>query len=421
MVFSLTFIPASLVLLGRPKKILAARVAEGGVLNRMSERIGGFSLRHAGRVIVLFVVLLAAASAVSSQLRVRNNPVHYFRESSEIRTSDDFLNRHFPGTGEIHIQVDGRESGSLKDPDLLDRIRRLQDRAESLEEVGNTRSIADFLSRMNLVLHGEDPAFLRVPGREGDPEEGRNLVAQYLLLYEIAGGEELWKTVDDDYRRANIEVNVRSNSSEVYQHVTDRIREAGRETVGDRGDVAMTGSGIINLKVVRYLVLGQVYSLALSFVVVFLILLVWFRSLALALIGVIPLLITVAFNFAVMVLTGIPLTMGTALIASVCIGIGVDYSIHFINRYGLERERTPDLASTVQVTMHTSGRAILLNAISVGGGFAVLMFSSFLPIVYLGFLMPLIMAGNAFAALLVIPAFLNVKEGRARGKVSPIT
>jgi len=415
MVFSLTFIPASLVLLGRPRKILAAHVAEGGVLNRASERIGGFSLRHAGWVIAVFVVLLVAASAVSSQLRVRNNPVHYFRASSEIRVSDDFLNREFPGTGEIHIQVNGSEDGAMKDPELLARIRSLQDRAEAIDEVGNTRSLVDFLARMNRVLHGEDPAFDRVPGLEesDDPEAGRNLVAQYLLLYEMAGGEELWKMVDDAYRRANIEVNVRSNSSEVYQRVVDRLRAAGEETVGDRAEVAMTGSGVINLKVVRYLVLGQIYSLALSFVVVFLILLFLFRSPVQALIGVIPLLITVALNFAIMVLTGIPLNMGTALIASVCIGIGVDYSIHFINRYGIERQRCPDLASTVQVTMHTSGRAILLNAISVGGGFAVLMFSSFLPIVYLGFLMPLIMAGNAFAALLVIPAFLNVKEGRA--------
>ncbi len=409
MVFSLTFIPAALMLLGRPRNILAAEVAEGGLLNRFSQGIGRFSLRRGTTVIVLFLVLLATASAISSQLRVRNNPVHYFRQGSEIRRADDFLNRHFPGTGEIHIQVYGKEDGSLKDPALLDRIRKLQDRAESLEVVGNTQSVVDYLTRMNLVLHDEDPAFDRLPGGEGD----RNLIAQYLLLYEIAGGDALLRTVDDAYRRANIEVNVRSNSSEVYQHVVDRIHEAAREIFGEDGDLGMTGSGVINLKVVSYLVLGQIYSLALSFIIVFLFLLFLFRSLFLALIGVIPLLITVAINFAIMVLTGIPLNMGTALIASVCIGIGVDYSIHFITRYRIERDRCPDLSSTVQVTMNTTGRAILLNALAVGGGFAVLQFSSFLPIVYLGILMPLIMAGNAVAALLVIPAFLNLKERRA--------
>ena len=64
--------------------------------------------------------------------------------------------------------------------------------------------------------------------------------------------------------------------------------------------------------------------------------------------------------------------------------------------------------------MDTSGRAIMLNAIAVGGGFAVLMFSSFLPIVYLGVLTPLIMVGNAVAALIVIPAFLNLRASRVK-------
>ena len=119
-----------------------------------------------------------------------------------------------------------------------------------------------------------------------------------------------------------------------------------------------------------------------------------------------------------MVLTGIPLNLGTALIASVCIGIGVDYSIHFITRSRIEAVRRPDLDSAVQTTMETSGRAIFLNAAAVGGGFAVMLFSRFMPLVYLGFLIPLIMAVNAFAALLVIPAFLNLRMRRRAGSVS---
>jgi len=99
----------------------------------------------------------------------------------------------------------------------------------------------------------------------------------------------------------------------------------------------------------------------------------------------------------------------------VCIGVGVDYSIHFITRYRTESSRNPDLPSAVRVTLSTSGRAIFLNAAAVGGGFAVMLFSGFMPLVYVGFLIPLIMAVNAFAALLVIPAFLNVWMRRKSG------
>lgn len=416
MVFSLSFIPACLVLLGRPKRLLTIPV-DRGWMQGFSRAIGRASLHYAKPLIAVFVLGVIVTGAISTQLRVRQNPVHYFRSDSEVRTSSEFIDEHFPGTGAIHIQVDSGERGGLKDPDLPWRIGRLQDRLESMEAVGNTRSMADFLARMNLLLHDGDPSFDRVPGGptdDLDPDAGRALIGQYLLLYEVSGGTELASTVDDEYRRANIEVNVKSNSSDVFKEVIETFEKAAAELFTHKASIGSLGNGVINLKMIRYLVLGQIYSLAVSYAVVLLILVIMFRSFLYALIGVIPLIITITFSFALMVISGIPLNMGTALIASVCIGIGVDYSIHFIHRYRIEAARTSDLASTIRVTMETSGRAIFLNAVAVAGGFSVLLFSSFMPVVYLGLLIPVIMATNALAALLIIPAFLNVLAGSRR-------
>jgi len=424
MVFSLTFIPACLTLLGRPKKIASMEKAERRMLHRMSRAIGGFSLRHAGKVIAGFLVLLVITGALSSRIRALQNPIQLFRKGADIRVSDDLINEHFPGTGSLHVQVDSGEIDGMKDPELLQRIRRLQDRLEGMDEVGNTLAVTDYLARMNRVLHDDDPAYDRVPGtredlgREAEPGEGRALVSQYLLLYDMAGGSDMESSLDDDIQRANISVNVKSNGSDVYERVMASLDRAVDDVFSDGANLAKTGSGIIVLKVVQYLVVGQVYSLLLSFGMVLLMLILVFRSFRYALIGVIPLIITITCNFAFMVLTGIPLNLGTALIASVCIGIGVDYSIHFITRYRIEADRNPDLASAVRVTMETSGRAIFLNAAAVGGGFAVMLFSRFMPLVYLGFLIPLIMAVNAFGALLVIPAFLNVWMRRKVGGLS---
>jgi len=416
MVFSLSFIPACLVLLGKPKRLLTFPMSDRGGMQGLSRAIGRASLHYAKPLIAVFLFGVVLTGAISTQLRARQNPVHYFRSHSEVRTSSEFIDEHFPGTGAIHIQVDSGEEGGLKDPDLPWRIGRLQERLESMEEVGNTRSVADFLARMHLLLHDGDPSFHRVPGPgdDLDPDAGRALIGQYLLLYEMSGGTELASTVDDEYRRANIEVNVKSNSSDVFKGVIETFDEAGAELFAHKASIGSLGNGVINLKMIRYLVLGQIYSLAVSYGVVLLILIIMFRSFLYALIGVIPLVITITFSFALMVISGIPLNMGTALIASVCIGIGVDYSIHFIHRYRIEAARTSDLASTVQVTMETSGRAIFLNAVAVAGGFSVLLFSSFIPVVYLGLLIPLIMATNALAALLIIPAFLNVLAGSRR-------
>jgi hypothetical protein len=418
MAFSLSFLPASLVLLGAPKRVPHPLLSDDRRgMRGLSIRIGRLSLRYAKPLIAAFLLGVILTGATSARLRARQDPVHYFRTDSEVRVADDFINEHFPGTGAIHIQVDSGEEGGLKDPDLPWRIRRLQDRLESLESVGMTRSMADFLARIHRVLHDGDPAFDHVPGpADGvSPEEGRALIGQYLLLYEMSGGTELAETVDDGYRRANIEVNVKSNSSDVFREVVDALDEAAAELFAGKAAIGSLGNGVINLKLVRYLVIGQIESLVVSYVVVLVLLVLMFRSFLLAWIGVIPLVITITFSFALMVLSGIPLNMGTALIASVCVGIGVDYSIHFISRYRIEAARRKDLASTVDGTMETAGRSIFFNAIAIAGGFSVLLFSSFMPVVYLGLLIPLIMLTNAVAALFIIPAFLNVLAGR-KGK-----
>lgn len=419
MVISLFFIPAALTLLGRPKNILPEKIVEAGLMDRICTWIGRFSLRHYMAVILVFIVALATTSALSCFLHVDHNPAHEFRENSEIRKSDAFLNANFAGTGEMMVLIDGGRPDTLKDPALIDKIRRFQDKLESVPMVGYTLSVADFLMRMNVVLNDDDPAYNRVPGTKMDlgdswsSEKGRAKIAQYLLLYETSGGEEIARVADFNYQKANITIHVKSTSSMHYQTVMDEITAAyaqiftpGEQTIG------VTGHGAINLKVVQYLVLGQVMSLLVSFFVVFALLIILFRSLPDAIIGVIPLVITVTMNFAVMVTCGIALNMATALIASVIIGVGVDYSIHFIHRYRLEIKRSDSVAKGVETTMHTSGRAIIFNAVSVGGGFAVLLFSSFLPLVHLGLLVPLVMIVNAVAALFVIPAFLNWRENR---------
>lgn len=420
MFLSLCFIPACLVLLGKPKRLPSAEEAEGRLLHRWSRIIGRFSIRHARLVIAAFVLGLFLTSALATRIRAQQDPTHLFRQDSEIRVSDEFINTHFPGTGSIYLQVDSREDDGVKNPELLQRIRRTQERMEPMPEVGNSLSLADFLVHMHRVLHDGDPAYARVPGTTEDlgpqagPDEGRAMVSQYLLLYEMSGGTQLESILDEACRRTTIGINVKSNSSEVYERVLARLEAAAAEIFGDRADILLTGSGMLVLKVVQYLVLGQVYSLASTILVVFLLLAVMFRSLLYAAIGMIPLLITVASNFAFMVVAGIPLNIGTAMIASVCVGIGVDYSIHFIHRYRIEAARTPDLDATIQATMETSGRAIFFNAAAVGGGFAVLLVSNFMPLVYLGSLVPLIMAVNALAALFIIPAFLNVRVLTAR-------
>ncbi len=96
-------------------------------------------------------------------------------------------------------------------------------------------------------------------------------------------------------------------------------------------------------------------------------------------IGAVPIFITGFISFGVMGLLNIPLNVTTALLSSIAIGIGIDYAVHFIERYKIYAIDTGDQLQTGRLTMQHSGRAIVFNALVVIAGFLVLLTSVFPP------------------------------------------
>jgi predicted RND superfamily exporter protein len=143
-----------------------------------------------------------------------------------------------------------------------------------------------------------------------------------------------------------------------------------------------------------------------------------YKSLAAGLIAALPLTIATIGNFAVMGLTGVPVNITTALIASLAVGIGIDYTIHFIDAFKREYREGGNF---LHRTFAGSGKAILINAVSVGAGFSVLALSQFRVTVQFGGLIALSMAISAVVSLTVIPVLLTtVKPKFIYGQNMPI-
>jgi predicted RND superfamily exporter protein len=90
------------------------------------------------------------------------------------------------------------------------------------------------------------------------------------------------------------------------------------------------------------------------------------------------------------------------------IGVGVDYTIHFLWRYKSEREKGLIPADAVLKTLTTTGRGISFNALSVILGFCALPFSVFLPIRVFGFLVMVSIFSCLVGALIIIPALVLI-------------
>ncbi len=170
------------------------------------------------------------------------------------------------------------------------------------------------------------------------------------------------------------------------------------------------GLGPIFRELDAKLLRSQLVSLGLALAFVLILLAVQFRSLKFGLIGVSPLVLTLLVNFGVMGYTHIPLDDATLMIAPLAIGIGVDYAIHFTSRFRRELSQHANVADALLETYQTTGVAILINALSVGLGFLVLLFGDVVPVQRFGLLVALAMLVSAGAALTLLPALLLVSH-----------
>jgi predicted RND superfamily exporter protein len=108
------------------------------------------------------------------------------------------------------------------------------------------------------------------------------------------------------------------------------------------------------------------------------------------------------------------------MIASIAIGIGIDYSIHFTNRFKEEFARNKNVTQALEKTLTTTGRAILINALSVAAGFIILLFAQLIPIQRFGWLTALTMFFSSFSAITFLPALFLITRARFIGDFNGI-
>jgi hypothetical protein len=256
------------------------------------------------------------------------------------------------------------------------------------------------LKRMNQAFHGDSAEYYVIP-------ETREEVAQYLFLYSLTGNtEDLDRFVDYDYTQAQILARVNDSSSKASYKLYKDTQNYIAENLGAENFPKVSGMAPLIGVLSELVVDGQIRSLALSIIAVFLIIAIAFRSVKAGLIAIVPLIVAVLCLFGIMGHIGITLNIATALISSIMIGIGIDYTIHFLYRFRLEARNGADAEEATIRTLTTSGKGIVYNAISVIIGFMVLMLSGFEPISFFGFLIVFSIAVCLFGALTILPALL---------------
>ncbi len=184
---------------------------------------------------------------------------------------------------------------------------------------------------------------------------------------------------------------------------------------GGRKDVKIKAvySGLLPVqnKINENLMKSQIKSMVIALFVVLILVSLDIGSVLGGLVATIPIILVIAINFGIMGLLRINLDSGTMLVASIAIGIGIDYAIHFISHLKQEVEKGLSLEESIRRTIIEKGRAILINATTVGFGFLVLVFGNLIPVRNFGWLLFVTMIASAVLSLTFLPALILMLKG----------
>ena len=173
---------------------------------------------------------------------------------------------------------------------------------------------------------------------------------------------------------------------------------------------SVTGMAVVLRDLVYLIVESSIISIVASVLVIGLIASVFFKQLLWGVMAIIPLSVAIIINFGFMGLAGISLSHVTALLASIIIGVGVDFAIHYISQYRRLADRVEKNNLTRDV-IDDVGYPIMLDSAS-NMAVGALLFSAFLPVQYIGGLMVFAMISTSVGTLTFLAAIAELLKDR---------
>lgn len=397
-IVTIIVIPSALHLFSAPKvfqQSVKGRRAKRRDIDALLDGIVSLNKNHRLAIALCTIALVLLALLGALRLDVNTDYISYFKEGSFIRERVSSIHNDLSGAQSFNIIVETGEEDRVKEPNILKQMVGLQEYIGGMG-VDKSVSLADFIKIVNREMNGGRIDKEAIPG-------SRELVAQYLLLL---GDLDLEKYVNDDRSTANIVVRHNINSSGELSILLDQIKEYINSNLSRSLTVRFTGEGILINNASDAMVIGQIQSLGLALLAVFIIMTILFMSIKAGIIAMISNTIPILLNFGIMGWLGIPLNTGTSMVGAIALGIAVDDTIHFMVRYQRELRATNDQDMAIAHTLHGEGKPILFTSTALAVGFGILVLSNFNPTINFGLLAGLVMIYALMADLFVNPVVL---------------
>ena len=395
-VFSVTLLPALLSLL--PIRVRASRYRRDAAMVALGE----FVIRRRRALLWGFGVIAVALVASISRNELNDVFLHYFDRSIEFRRDADFTVEHLTGIYTMEYALASGGPGGISDPAYLSDLAAFAEWYRQQPETIHVNVITDTFRRLNMSMHGGDPAEYRLPA-SGD------LAAQYLLLYEFSlpAGLDLDNQIAVDKSATRMTVATRTLSSNEVIALDQRALRWLADRAPNIARAESAGGTVMFAHLGRRNIIAMLLGTTIALVGISLVLVFALRSLRLGLASLVPNLVPGALGFGIWGLTVGEVGVSLSMVTAMTLGIVVDDTVHFLSKYQRARRElgcaSPD---AVRVAFRTVGRALLTTSLVLVAGFVVVSLSSFEINSGMGRLTALVIALALVADFFLLPPLL---------------
>jgi len=362
--------------------------------------------------LVIFGSAVVIIGLISGVPRNELNDVvtEFFDKDTELRQDADFLDENLSGNTVIEYSISAEGPGQLTDPDFLKDVDAFTEWYRSQPEVRHVFAISDTFKQLNKSMHGDDPAAYRIP-------ENRNLASQYLLLYEFSlpFGLDLNNRIDVSKSSTRLTVSAATLSTAELLELDERAKSWLDNNTQSFSTVQSSGAALMFAHLGEHNIRGMMLGTVIAFLGISCILVAALRSLRIGLMSLVSNFAPGLMAFGIWGLTVGEIGLALSVVMAMTIGIVVDDTVHFLERYlHARRKQGMNPEDAIRHAFATVGRALAATTVILVAGFLVLGWSSFLPTAQMGQLTAIVIGLALICDLFLLPPLLMIADRKAK-------
>ncbi|MES0328564.1 MAG: MMPL family transporter, partial [Gammaproteobacteria bacterium] len=405
-ILSVTFLPAMVIIMPtHSRKEVIGKKALGN--------FGEFVIKNHQHLLIITSIIAVVLVSLVPKNELNDIFVEYFDETVEFRRDSDYAAEHLTGVYYMDYALKSSDTGGISDPDFLKNTEQFAQHLRSLPGVIHVNTITDTFKRLNKNMHGDDPAWYKLP-------DDREMAAQYLLLYEMSlpYGLDLNNQIDVSKSSTKLAVTLDTLSSNEILQLERETSQWLSENLPDI-DFTISSPTLMFAHIGKRNINSMLIGTTVALVLISMVLIFFMKSVKYGLISLIPNLLPAASAFGIWALYSGQVGLALSVVTGMTLGIVVDDTVHFLSKYiRARREKNMNAEEAVRYAFNSVGIALLVTSIVLIAGFLILAQSHFVLNAEMGLVTSTVIALALALDFMLLPPLLMKIDGHKNGQKS---